>query len=408
MLPFRILMPLWALTACGLSEAPAPNEPQLPSLALCAVAGEGALDATPLAWVDGSTPAYAVWRTASHWVHDGGQVERATGAARAWVVHDELWVASGAELQRHPLAGGDARPLDVASLGGLEGEGQSIADVAVVTVAGQVSGVWVAVVGGEVSPESWLLHLMPGATSATWSVVARYPTGAGIPVRYVEVAGGPSRAAVAYEAGDARGVEVVSRRGKPLRNVALPAAAEGSERVALGLVGQGVLTVLADGRVLLDRPGHRHVDRLEHLQQVSLGGEGLIAVGSDGRMQAWVRRGVGLVEGLRVPGRAVAASTLGEGVVVVLGGDEPSSDPSLVVVRGPIQPVASGPSWAPEVAAPHRCAAPSGGQLLLPPLLGLDGAVRLVLQPISLEGEPPPSPRWVNLPPPVRGPPVGR
>ncbi len=400
MLLFRILMPLWALAACGLSEAPGPTEPQLPSVAPCAVVGEGALDTTPLAWVDGSIPSYAVWRTASHWVHDGGRVVRPTGASQAWVVHDELWVAQGMELHRRPLEGGDARPLDVAALAGLEGEGLSITDVAVVGVGGLVSGLWVAVVGGDVSPESWLIHLAPEATSLGWSLAARYPDGAGVPVRYVEVAGGSSRAAVAFEAGDGRGVAVVSRRGKPLRTVALPAAGEGSEPVALGLVGQGVLTVLSDGRVLLDRPGHRHVDRLDHVQQVTVGSEGLIAVGSDGRMQAWVRHGVGLEEGLRVPGRAVAASTLGEGAVVVLSEEEQGADPTLLVVRGPIQPATSGPTWAPVVAAPHRCAVPSDGELLLPPLLGLDGAVRLVLQPRPGEGEPPPRPRWVSLAPP--------
>jgi hypothetical protein len=207
---------------------------------------------------------------------------------------------------------------------------------------------------------------------------------------------------VAFEDGEVRGVEVVSRRGKPLRKVALPAG-EGAEPVGLGMVGQGVLTVLADGRVLLDRPGHRHTERLDSVARLALGGEGLIAVGADGRAQARVRRGVELAEGLVVEGTALGVATLGQGALVVTAEDEGPGD-GWGIVRGAMQPDTVGPTWAPRVVAPHRCALGAAGELLLPPLLGADGSVRLVLRPPpAAEGGTPP-PRWVTLAPPEPAP----
>ncbi len=379
------------MLACGSPEPvappPPPSEPATPA---CDVARAGPFDAEPLGWVEGSTPEHAAWATASGFRSDGATVS----GERSWVVHDELWVARAGQLERHPLDGGSARPpIDLAAL---VGGSPLLVDLGVVDVGGAVEGVWLGLdlPGEGDAPGGVLAHLVPDAPSAGWTLDGRFPAKGTDPVRYQAVDGNASRAVVAFEAQGRPGAQVVSRGAKPLRRLVLPVAREGGERAALGLVGQGVLTVAVDGHVLVDRPGHRHTESIPAPLQVSLGQEGLLAVDRDGVLHSRVRSGVRLVPGFDVSGPVLAAVTRGERAVAIQ-----DVDGALEVVSGPVAPPVSGPTWARRAEPPSRCRVE--GSLVLPPLLGHDGRLRLALRPRGAGEEAPAAPAtWVEIVPP--------
>jgi len=391
------VLPISLLVACsGVEEVKPPVEEVSPAALPCVVAARGELDELPIAWVDGSTPQHAAWQVDGAWGTDHGVVP--ISGRRAWVVHDELWMVDGMRLQRLDLdADGAQHVLELEDLLSLDAP-YKVVDLSVVGVGGLVEGVWLALTSAGEAEGSFLVQLVPDAPTAGWVVASRYPDKGLDPVRYTRVEASPSRVAVAFGEVDGAKVRVVSRRGKPLRTVTLPRAGDGEGPSAIGLLGQGVLAVMPDGRVVVDRPGHRHGEVVAGLHQLALGSEGLIGVTGKGRLRTRVREGVSLTDGLSHDGLVWGAATLGEGAVVV-GPSQPFV--GLDVLRGPIQPPTSGPTWAPEVAPPHRCAVPDLGQPALPPLLGIDGSVRLVFPPPATpEGEPPASPHWMQLAPP--------